>query len=184
MVNVMYQRILNFAKSIGANGIARPQELALPGSKISDAAIHFVKQMGLLGKKVDYILLLQPTNPLRSKSYFAQSVSLLHSSGADCVFTALTAREKWGELKNDRFVPANYSFEEQFHHKKGYLCEHGMMYLFRVDSLLKTGSYFGDRALPLQVDPLFRGNDIDEGHDIAVAELLYKKYKCQYNFPG
>ena len=176
--------ILEYAKSNNVNVLKRPASISAKNSKISDTLIHLVNYLKNSGISCDYILLLQPTNPLRNVKTLKAMSKLIRETQADCIFTAVKCHEKIGKLDSEQFIPYNYSFENQLHHENQYLCENGTMYLFKTEALLNTGSLFGKKAMPYQIDDVYRYNDINEELDLRVCEMIYQKYKKSMAFIG
>lgn len=61
--------IAQVAKKMGISIIKRPAELSADTSKTIDAVIHTIQELKKQGKVFDYILILQPTTPLRKPEY-------------------------------------------------------------------------------------------------------------------
>ena len=176
--------ILEYAKGNNVNVLRRPESISASNSKISDVLIHLVNYLKNSGIPCDYILLLQPTNPLRNVKIFKAMSKLIREIQVDCIFTAVKSHEKIGKFDGEQFIPYNYSFENQSHHENQYLCENGTMYLFKTEALLDTGSLFGSKAVPYQIDDVYRYNDINEELDLRICEMVYKKYKNQLELIG
>jgi CMP-N-acetylneuraminic acid synthetase len=176
--------ILDYARDQNVHAIRRPESISTPVSRITDSVVHLLTYLRDIGINPEYFLLLQPTNPLRVKEYYYDLLSVISESNVDCVFTAVKCHEKTGEMVDGRFIPHNYSFETQSHHRNKMLSENGMMYLFKTSSLLLYNSLFGASAVPYQVDDIFRFTDINDEAELAVTEFIYARYKMRYNFPG
>lgn len=175
-------RILKYAEEAGVHVLLRPPEFSGSNARISDVAIHLTQYLEQTAEPADSILLLQPSNPLRTESHFHALNELMKDSRADCVFTAVSSHEKVGDIVGEQFVPRNYTFENQLHHRNKHLCENGTMYLFKTKTLLETGSLFGKRALSYQIDDVFRYADINTPEELKITEFIHFTFKDKFGF--
>ena len=75
------REILNISKNSGASIIERPAELATDTSTTFDSIKHAIENT----LKHDYIVLLQPTSPLRTERHLNEAIELLFSKKADAI---------------------------------------------------------------------------------------------------
>ena len=73
--------ILNISSNFGAETIKRPVELASDTATTFDAIKHTIENV----EKYDYIVLLQPTSPLRNAKHIDEAIELLEIKNADAV---------------------------------------------------------------------------------------------------
>lgn len=169
--------IARVAKESGAEvPFVRPMEIAGDESPVLDAALH---ALGWLqtneGWKAEWLLLLQPTSPLRTADDICHAFELLQSSGADAVVTVSE--------------PKSHPFWAKTLDASGYLCPfvegqmapsrrqdlppafalNGMIYLVRVSTLRDEGVFCPAKTLPLVI-PASRAFDIDSEQDFLIAE--------------
>ncbi len=80
-------KILEFSKIFPkVDFVKRPDELALDSTPGVDPILHLMQQIEKTGKKYDYLILLQPTSPLRTKEHIeAAFVRLLKSQKSQLV---------------------------------------------------------------------------------------------------
>ena len=71
--------ILNIAKQFKGEVIKRPEELASDTATSFDAIKHTIENV----EKYDYIVLLQPTSPLRNFKHIDNAIKLLESKKAN-----------------------------------------------------------------------------------------------------
>lgn len=55
----------------------RPEYLSSDNAKTIDAVIHCIEEMEKLGEKYDYVVLLQPTQPLRQSWHIDEAIELI-----------------------------------------------------------------------------------------------------------
>lgn len=73
--------ILEISRKFGAETIKRPDELASDTATTFDAIKHTIDNL----EKYDYIVLLQPTSPLRDQKHIDEAIELLVEKNADAV---------------------------------------------------------------------------------------------------
>lgn len=75
--------IANISKFYGADvPFMRPTEISLDSSPSIDLVIHAVEELSKTGDYFQYIILLQPTSPLRSTSHINEAIELLKKKRA------------------------------------------------------------------------------------------------------
>lgn len=169
-------KIEEIASGYGVKVIKRPDELATAKSTVSEAALHFLENIGDTATDAEYLLVLQPTNPLRTLAHFEDALRLIIERDADCVFTVTPLKVKLGELVNGFFKPTFFEFHQQRQDLNNYLSMNGLIFLSKISSLLKYRSIFGDKSVPIIVDEMYTLADIDTPLDFEVTEFLYKKF--------
>ena len=135
--------ILNFSKGIGADAMKRSAALS------SDEASSFSAVESIiysLNEKFDYVLLLQPTSPLRTEIHIDESIELLLQTKSDAVIsvcrssfnpdTICTVKEDFGLVSfKDKKNDINIDKPPQFFRING------AIYLCNVDKLLDERSF-------------------------------------------
>ena len=71
--------ILNISNNLKVTSIKRPSELATDHSTSYDALLHVLNNF----TGYDYIVLLQPTSPLRDENHINQAIELVNKKNAD-----------------------------------------------------------------------------------------------------
>lgn len=88
IVSTDSEDIANVAKQHGADvPFIRPNELATDEALALDVLNHAIKQLEAAGEHYDYILMLQPTSPLRTCEDIDNSIELAVEKNADSVFS-------------------------------------------------------------------------------------------------
>ena len=81
LVSTDSQKIINISKSLGAHApFKRPKKLALDNSKIKDVIFHSLKWLKKNELKFDFLILLQPTSPLRTAKHIDESIRYYFSN--------------------------------------------------------------------------------------------------------
>ena len=75
------EEILNISSNFGADIIKRPYELANDTATTFDTVKHTIDNF----ENYDYIVLLQPTSPLRNENQIDEAIELLEEKQADAI---------------------------------------------------------------------------------------------------
>jgi len=90
VVSTDSKRIAAVAREYGAEvPFMRPAELATDESATEDALIHAVKELTGNGNRIDNIVVLQPTSPIRKKQTLDQAIKAYSSSNYDSLLSVV-----------------------------------------------------------------------------------------------
>lgn len=144
----------------------RPDSLSGPRASVIDAVAHALET---IGGTWDYVVLLQPTSPLRLGADIDAAVELCHASGASAVIGVSPV------LKPQTFygrVDVSGLYRPDAPRPDEPVIINGAVYVGRPDSLLERRSFLGPDTLA-HVMPPERGWDVDTAFDFAVCEALW-----------
>ena len=161
----------------GINVINRPPELALDTSKSIDCVIHAIEEMKKQGKHFDYILLLQPTSPLRQsfhidgiiKECIDKDLGQMLSVHQVKYNPILVRWQKEETLTN--VLTQQSTVRRQDMPKAVYI--NGMLYLSKTE-LLSLDTSLNDIPYGFEVDSKYT-LDINDMIDIQLAEAQLKE---------
>lgn len=151
----------------------RPPDLATSESPMMGVVLHALEAMA--PETYDAVLLLQPTSPLRKPEHIARGIELLAEGDSVCTVTALPkthcphyvmAISPDGHLQH--FLPDGPSYIRRQDVPQAYTRE-GTLFLATTELILGRQSFYGDRCVPLILDPL-ESLSIDTEEDWQVAE--------------
>jgi len=128
-----------------------------------------------LGNVYDYIVLLQPTNPLRPKNLFENAWEILQNKQCDSLLTVSLNEHKLGKLSDNVFKPYTYTFGQRSQDLESLYYENGLLYICSYE-LAKEGKLIGNEPSAMVVDHPFASVDIDTELDWKWAELIQKEY--------
>mgnify|MGYP006412683177 CR=1 FL=1 len=173
--------ILNLSKGAGLRLIKRPDYLASDTATTFDVVKHVIKNMGYY----DYIVLLQPTSPLRSEVHIDEAIELLKVSAADAVVSVceLDHSPMWANILPTDGNMKNF-LRSEVANKRSQDLEifyriNGAIYICKLDKLLKEEDFFlKDNIFAYKMDRK-SSVDIDEKVDYLLAEVL-SNYKDDY----
>jgi CMP-N-acetylneuraminic acid synthetase len=156
----------------------RPADLAADETPMLPVVMHAVAEVARSGWSPEYVVLLQPTSPLRRPSHIQQAVALLVASGADSVVTVVEVpkhlapdyvmRIEDGVLRP--FLPEGARVTRRQDVRPAYFRD-GTVYAFRRATIDRFGSIYGDDCRPLVIDAA-ESLSIDTPEDWAAAERI------------
>ncbi|MSU55761.1 MAG: acylneuraminate cytidylyltransferase family protein [Candidatus Taylorbacteria bacterium] len=180
IVSTESEEIAKLAKEFGAEvPFLRPLELAQDTSKVFDAVAHSLKLLQEReGYAPNYVVLLQPTSPLRTAQDIDATIELLLKEQADSAITVsrveprvfVHSPEGALTLTTSPAFLASTNRQELAHT----VAENGsMVYVSRVSTLLASGNFLGGKLVGVEV-PRWRSVDLDSPEDFILGELICK----------
>jgi len=167
--------ILKIAKEYNIKTIKRPDYLASDTAKTIDVIKHVIESMT---GEYDYIVLLQPTSPLRNEKHIDEAIELLNVKEADAIVSVCEMDHSplWSNT-----LPASLSMEsflrDEIKNKRSqdlekYYRINGAIYICKTDELLKQNTLFLDKNIFAYVMNRKSSIDIDDEIDFKLVEVL------------
>ena len=164
----------------------RPAHLSDDSAKTVDVLHHEVNQYAQKHqKRPEFIVLLEPTAPLRSSTLIDEAIErFLSADNADSLVSVNPIRhiyhpEELLKSSGTRFLTP-YMDDRTFDNRKSrteqeqLYIQNGLVYITRASVLLDKHSIYGSRVLKFETpESLFA--DIDEQEDLELARVKYKK---------
>ncbi|MCJ7431995.1 MAG: acylneuraminate cytidylyltransferase family protein [Anaerolineales bacterium] len=174
-------RIAKVARDFGADvPFMRPFEMAQDDSSSMDAVLHAVHFLANHENYFpQYIMLLQPTSPLRSSVDIQKAIKIIQDKQADSVVSVTTVHQHpyWMKTISPDGRLADFSPTERSYTKRQDLptayALNGAIYLARREVLLARSSFYGKNTFAY-VMPSERSLDIDTPWEFHLAELILK----------
>lgn len=168
--------ILNISKKYGAETIQRPDELASDMATTFDAIKHTIDNM----LDYDYIVLLQPTSPLRNQYHVDGAIELLESKNADAVVSVCEMEHSpfWSNtLPKDGNM--NSFLRDQVLNKRSqdlekYYRLNGAIYICKTEKLIEEKTFMLKENIFAYMMDRKTSIDIDDKIDFLVAQELIK----------
>lgn len=126
-------------------------------------------------KTYDFVVLLQPTNPLRPKKMFKKALELIEEKKSDSLVTVSLSEHKLGKIKHSTFKPYNYEFGQRSQDLEPLYYENGLLYLFSYE-LAKNNKLMCKNPTAMLIEHPYGSVDIDTEIDWKWAELISKEY--------
>ncbi len=159
----------------------RPEELALDESKTVDVVRHVLDEYAQKGLFFDYIILLQPTSPLRTSAHIDEAIRLFIDKKAGSVTSVCKSEHSplWSNtlpesMCMDSFLPKELQ-NKRSQDLDVYYRLNGAIYIVKSDLLLRTDSFIADENSFAYVMSNEDSVDIDEPLDFDIAEMIINK---------
>jgi len=178
------KKIASISKKAGAEiPFLRPKQISKDDTPIIDVIQHTLDFLeNTESYKPEIIILLQPTNPLRSIRNIDNCINLLLNSKSSSVISVSLAKHHPDisfTIQNNFLKPLNSKFEKHSLRQKRKLIysPSGLIYGFWYDTLKKYHSIYGPKIKPLITKNNAELIDIDEPFDLFLAEMILKHWK-------
>ena len=157
---------LAIARDAGVEAIRRPEALAGPEASVIDAIRH---ALGVAGGHWDYVVLLQPTSPLRTAADIDEAVALCHDRAARAVISVSPLAKPpsfHARINADGRLTEGPNLDAT-------VVINGAVYVGRPECLFLDGTFRHSEALAI-VTPSERGWDVDTWADFFACEAYLR----------
>ena len=168
------EEILNISKKNEADIIKRPIDLANDTATTFDTIKHTIDNF----EKYDYIVLLQPTSPLRNEKHIDEAIQLLEEKNADSIISVCEMDHSplWSNTLPKDGNMSNFLKDEILNKRsqdlEKYYRLNGAIYICKTDLLLKEKSFFLKENIFAYIMDRRSSVDIDEKIDFLIAEIV------------
>ena len=169
------EKILNIAKQYNVKAIKRPDFLANDTATTFDAIKHAIET---LDDKYEYIVLLQPTSPLRNEKHIDEAIELLEQKNADAVISVCEMEHSplWSNTLPENLDMSNFLRDEVKNKRSQDLDKYyrlnGAIYICRTDRLLKEKTFFIKDKIYAYIMDRKSSVDIDDEIDFKLAKVI------------
>ncbi len=175
------QEIANIAKKYGADvPFIRPSELATDEATTVDVVLHLLNQLEKIEDKYDYVILLQPTSPLRTAKNIEEAIKLLRTKNSDAVISVCESGHPplWyntlpDDMSMDNFLDASIKNKRSQDLPKQYRIN-GAIYISSIERLRNESSFFLSENCHAYIMEQNVSIDIDTRDDFDFALLKMK----------
>jgi len=169
--------ILEISEKFGANTIKRPKELSSDTATTFDTVKHTIDNF----EKYDYVVLLQPTSPLRTEKHIDKAIELLEEKNADAVISICDVDHSplWlntlPEDKNMNNFLRDDVLNKRSQDLERYYRLNGAIYICKTEKLLVNKSFFLKENIFGYIMDRKSSIDIDEEIDFIIAKSLMER---------
>ena len=166
--------ILDIAKKFEADVLRRPNNLATDTSTTFDVIKHILDNI----EGFDYIVLLQPTSPLRDENHIDMAIKLLQDKNADAVISVSETDHNplWSNTLDDSLSMKNFLKDEVLNKRsqdlKKYYRLNGGIYICETNKLLAQKSFFLNENIYAYKMDKQSSIDVDDEADFKIAETF------------
>lgn len=157
----------------------RPAELAGDNSRTVDAVLHAINQLKAQGEEYQILILLQPTQPLRTSEDIDKAIEKFVEVNYQALVSVSPVDDNpllIRNIENDKLIPLiNASSTCRRQDMPAYYRVNGCIYINLIDELSESTS-FNDNRIPF-VMSREHSVDIDEMKDLHIAEYYLKSKK-------
>jgi len=166
--------ILTIAKHFNADTIQRTSVLASDTATSFDVIKHTLEQFG----NYEYVVLLQPTSPLREAKHIDEAIAFLNKKGADAVISVCEMDHSplWSNtLPKDTSLVGFLSdavLNKRSQDLESYYRLNGAIYVCKTERLLEEKNFFLKDSIYAYVMDRESSIDIDEAIDFKIAQII------------
>lgn len=173
-------QIGSVGRTHGAEIYQRPSHLATDESLVIDALKHLLQTLRTECEEPEWVVLLEPTCPLRTADDVRDCLKLIAQSGYDSAATfkeaELNPHRAWRIIDSvpEVFVAGAIPWLPRQKQPMAYQLN-GAVYVFRANLLAKETESLLVGKVGAVLMPRDRSQDIDDSIDFAIVEALLKK---------
>jgi len=171
--------ILEIAKQYGSQIIKRPEEFSNDTATSFSAVKHTLEQY----EPYDYIVLLQPTSPLRTEEDIDRSIEFLFEKEGNAVISVCETDHSplWTNTLPENNSMENFLCDEIKNSRsqdlETYYRLNGAIYICKTENLLQEESFFLEEKTFAYVMNRENSVDIDEELDFKLVEIIINKIR-------
>ena len=164
--------IAKLGEKYGAEVILRPQELASDVCPTEPVMIHVLSRLAEASIVPEYVVLLQPTSPIRRPEDIDEAIKLLIDNEGDSL---LSVRENNSFFWSKEKKPLNYDYQKRPRRqdKQWEFIENGSIYITNRKILLQQKNRLGGRILTY-VMPDWASFEIDTPFEFHLVQFIAK----------
>lgn len=166
--------ILDISRKFGADTIIRPDSLAIDTATSFDVIKHTIENI----ENYDYVILLQPTSPLRNNNHIDEAIELLETKNADAIVSVCEMDHSplWSNMLPKDGSMNNFIRDEVKNKRSQdidpYYRLNGAIYISKTDKLLEEKSFFLEKNIFAYCMDREHSIDIDEEIDLKFIKFL------------
>ncbi len=156
----------------------RPEYLAKDETSTADVLIHLINELTKVGFKYDYILLLEPTSPLRNTEDIDLAYEKLIKSEAKSIVGVSRVESQHPlfcvSIDKDDFIHSDNNFKvfRRQEISELYFFE-GSIYISEIQTFLEKKNFYHKETIAYNV-PKWKAFEIDDEVDFIITEALLK----------
>ena len=165
--------ILKIGEDYKIQTIKRPQKLASDIASSVDVVKHVIKNL----ESYEYIVLLQPTSPLRDNSHIDEAIELLENKNADAIISVCEMDHSplWSNTLNENLSMQDFLNKDVLQKRSQDLDKYyrlnGAIYICKTKKFIEESSFFLKKNIYAYVMDVQNSVDIDKRIDLESARL-------------
>tara|TARA_Y100000294_G_C8496847_1_gene313128 strand:+ start:17 stop:748 length:732 start_codon:yes stop_codon:yes gene_type:complete len=169
--------VIKVSKTFNCEIIKRPNELATDKTTTIEVVKHCIETLKRTGEFVGYLIILQPTVPIRDVKKIEEAIVILKKTGCDSVISHIKVDyfhpNRMKKIINGQIVPYYEKELEKVSRDKlpeAYYRD-GSIYAMRANLPMEENTLYGDTTRPI-INDRNKFVNIDEERDWKMAEWL------------
>jgi len=184
LINAVYvstddKEVAEIAKAYGAEVIWRPKEISGDFSLSEEALAHALGEITKRDSvRIDYVVFLQATSPLRDASDIDKAIEKIVAERADSLFSAADIGDFLVWRKNGHALESvNYDYKNRKRRQDfgKQFVENGSLYIFNPEILYKQHNRLGGKIAISEMS-LWKSFEVDTIEDLNFCKKLYQIY--------
>jgi len=170
--------ILSFARCERLETISRPRDLAQDDSRTEPVMLHALQHMRFNAEGFDYVVLLQPTSPLRTALQIDRALEQVVRHQAQGLISVVEPRHHPFKMfiEDQGYLKAAFDDDFPFMPRQALptaYAANGAIYIIRTDLFLSSHALLQPQTIPFLMDET-SSIDIDSIEDLKRAEFAMK----------
>lgn len=163
----------------GAKPLKRPRDLAADHADSSSVVMHVLDTLESFDRHFDYLVLLQPTSPLRNENDIDEAIEMMMNTNAEAlisVFEPSHSPYKAFKQNSEGLLEGLIDNEAPFKRRQDLppvYMPNGAIYIVKYDYFKKTGRFISPKTVPYIMDSQ-KSHDIDTHEDLKKVALILK----------
>ncbi|MDR0796580.1 MAG: acylneuraminate cytidylyltransferase family protein [Tannerella sp.] len=176
------REIADVAESFGVSiPELRPSELAIDTATSSSFVVYTLEKLRKEGKNFNYILLLEPTSPLRKNEDIDSAIELALSNPEKNSVVSLGEVHMEHPMivkkldKKGNIIPyleQSFVLTQRQEADKAYF-PYGVVYLVKTNYFMETKKFYDEHSLPYFIER-WQGYEVDDIYDFLCIEAILK----------
>ena len=172
------KEIAKVAEKYGAKIIFRPKHLSNDTIQIEPAILHAIKYIEeIYREKIDNIVLLQPTSPIRKLDDLDSAIKKFIKNKADSLFSCVNFHSTVWRVKNSKVLPLGHNpFNRRDTNRKYMpetLTENGSIYITKKKIYKTIKNRLGGKILSYTMDS-YSAFEVDTKNDLKFFSAFLK----------
>lgn len=181
-VNTDDDVIIDHAKQYGVSTYKRSSSLAEDETLTNEVVIDFCEYLFSSNINFEYIITLQPTNPIRSENLLIDAINTIIKHKRKSLMSVSILHKKFGKIIDDKYLPINYKIGQRHQDLESLYYENGLIYISSKEAIKDEQEYISNDAYPLVTNEIGSQIDIDYEDDFKLAEIIIKQQINNENF--
>ena len=181
IVSTDSERIAKIAKEYGAEvPFLRPKELADDKTPLAAVMHHFLQWAKTRGWKVEALIILEPTSPLRTAQDIDNAILLFEQKQADTVVSVEKDTSLWWSKNEEGFgIPLQKSRVNRQYIKPKFK-ENGAIFVTKPEAVT-IDTTIGEKVALYEMPP-DRSIDVNTFWDLWLADITLRRVKIVFHF--